>query len=63
MVDEATGHLMGASSDLQARRACEIVRDAGQAVDYRSLPEMGHSLHGQDPEQFAAILTAWADGL
>ncbi len=63
MVDEATGHLMGASSDLQAGRACELVREAGQPVDYRSLPEMGHSLHGQDPEQFAAILTAWADGL
>jgi pimeloyl-ACP methyl ester carboxylesterase len=63
VVDEATGHLMGASSDLQARRACDIVRDAGQPFDYRSLPEMGHSLHGQDPEQFAAILTSWADGL
>ena len=63
MVDEATGHLMGASSDLQARRVCEIVREAGQPVDYRSLPEMGHSLHGQDPEQFADILVDWCRGL
>ena len=63
MVDEATGHLMGASSDLQARRACDLVREAGQPVDYRSLPEMGHSLHGQDPEQFADILVEWSRGL
>ena len=63
MVEEATGHLMGASSDLQARRVCEIVREAGQPVDYRSLPEMGHSLHGQDPEQFADSLVEWSRGL
>ena len=33
LVDEATGHLMGASSDLQARRACDLVtgrRPAGR---------------------------------
>ena len=54
---------MGASSDLQARRVCEIVREAGQPVDYRSLPEMGHSLHGQDPEQFADSLVEWSRGL
>ena len=63
MVDDATGHLMGAMSDLQADRARTLVEGAGQVVTYRSLPEMGHSLHGQDPEQFAAILTGWAGAL
>ncbi len=60
MVDETTGHLMGAISDLQAARACELVRGAGQKVDYQSFPTMGHSMHGQDPELFARTLTAWA---
>ncbi len=63
MVDEATGHLMGAMSDLQAARVRALIEEAGQTVTYRSLPEMGHSLHGQDPEQFAAILTEWAGDL
>jgi pimeloyl-ACP methyl ester carboxylesterase len=59
-VDEATGTLMGASSDLQARRACELIAAAGQPVDYQSFPEMGHSMHGQDPQLFVDTLTAWA---
>ena len=59
-IDEATGTLMGASSDLQATRACELIRAAGQPVDYQSFPDMGHSMHGQDPQLFADTLTAWA---
>jgi hypothetical protein len=47
-VDEASGLLMGALSDLQAARVRELVTAAGQAVDYRSFPTMGHSMHGQD---------------
>ncbi len=60
VVDEATGTLMGASTDLQARRACELITAAGQPVDYQSFPTMGHSMHGQDPQLFADTLTAWA---
>jgi pimeloyl-ACP methyl ester carboxylesterase len=63
MVDEKTGHLMGAMSDVQAQRACELVRAAGQQVDYQSFPTMGHSMHGQDPELFARTLVAWATTL
>ena len=59
-IDEATGTLMGASSDLQAMRACELIRAAGQPVDYQSFPAMGHSMHGQDPQLFADTLIAWA---
>ncbi len=59
-VDEKTGYLMGALSDLQAQRACELVSSAGQKVDYQSFPTMGHSMHGQDPELFTRTLVTWA---
>jgi pimeloyl-ACP methyl ester carboxylesterase len=62
-VDEASGSLMGASSDLQAGRARELIEGAGQRCDYRSFPAMGHSMHGQDPALFTATLAEWADAL
>jgi len=62
MIDEATGGLMGASSDLQAAHAVQLVRDAGAPVTYQSHPTMGHSMHGQDPAMFAGILAEWAAG-
>jgi pimeloyl-ACP methyl ester carboxylesterase len=62
-VDEATGFFMGAISDLQAAKVRELVEGAGQPFDYRSFPQMGHSMHGQDPQLFAATLTEWASAL
>ncbi len=59
-VDDATGSVIGAVTDVQAARACELVRAAGQAVDYRSFPTMGHAMHAQDPKLFAGTLTEWA---
>ena len=59
-VDETTGFVMGAISDLQAGRVRAIVEEAGQPFDYRSFPQMGHSMHGQDPQLFADTLSAWA---
>ena len=59
-VDEETGFLMGAISDLQAKRVLELLGDAGVAVDYRSFETMGHSMHGQDPELFTGTLVDWA---
>jgi pimeloyl-ACP methyl ester carboxylesterase len=55
-VDEADGHLFGAASDLQAKRACELVSDAGQQIDYRSFPSMPHSMHGTDAKLFTQLL-------
>jgi pimeloyl-ACP methyl ester carboxylesterase len=55
-VDETDGHLMGAASDLQAKRVCELVRLAGQKIDYRSFPQMGHYMHVEAPKQFAELL-------
>jgi hypothetical protein len=42
-VDEMTGHLMGAISDLQADRVKELITATGQSLEYRSFPTMGHS--------------------
>jgi pimeloyl-ACP methyl ester carboxylesterase len=58
--DETTGFFMGAISDLQAARAHALIEEAGQPFDYRSFPQMGHSMHGQDPQLFADTLSGWA---
>lgn len=60
MVDDETGIVMGASSDLQARHVRELVTGAGQPFDYRSFPRMAHSMHGQDPKLFAQTVTEWS---
>ena len=60
MVDEATGVLIGALSDLQAARVRAAHRAAGGSVEYRSFPTMGHSMHGQDPRLFTDTLARWA---
>jgi pimeloyl-ACP methyl ester carboxylesterase len=55
-VDENRGYLLGAASDMQAKRVCELVTLAGQVIDYRSFPRMPHSMHGEDPKQFVQLL-------
>lgn len=62
-IDEASGSLMGALSEEQAARVRQLVEAAGQPVDYRSFPAMGHSMHGQDPQLFTETLTDWATKL
>jgi pimeloyl-ACP methyl ester carboxylesterase len=62
-VDEASGTLLGAISDLQAARARELVEGAGQPFGYLSFPEMPHSMHGADPALFARTVTEWASAL
>ncbi len=59
-IDEASGTLMGAISDLQAARARELVTAAGQPFELESFPTMGHSMHGQDPRLFTDTLAKWA---
>jgi len=61
-VDETTGFVMGAISDLQAGKVRAIIEEAGQPFDYRSFPQMAHSMHGQDPQLFADTLSGWAEG-
>jgi pimeloyl-ACP methyl ester carboxylesterase len=62
-VDEATGTLTGALSDLQARRAGELVTAAGQQFTYRSFPQMPHSMHEHAPDVYARTLIDWAAAL
>ena len=62
-IDETTGRLQGAISDLQARYVREIIASAGQRVDYKSLPNAGHNLHQVDPQTYARILRDWACAL
>ena len=62
-IDEKTGVLFGANSDLGARRVREIVQATGEPFEYKSFPTMGHPMHQIDPALFANTLTAWADTL
>jgi pimeloyl-ACP methyl ester carboxylesterase len=62
-LDEATGGILGALADVQAARARELVAAAGQRIDYRSYPTMGHSMHGQDPKLFRDVLVEWVGTL
>ena len=61
--DPHSGALIGAASARQAAYACELIRSAGQRVDYRSFPTMGHYLHSQDPQLFVQTLVEWAPTL
>ena len=60
---DANGNLLGAASDLQAKRVCELISHAGQPIDYRSFPQMPHSMHGEDPKQFAQLLVEFESKL
>jgi pimeloyl-ACP methyl ester carboxylesterase len=62
-IDERTGALIGASSDLQVERVRRLVTDAGQPFDYVSLPTTPHSLHGHDAPRYVATLLGWAQSL
>jgi pimeloyl-ACP methyl ester carboxylesterase len=63
MVDETTGVLMGAMADVQAQRVQELLGQAGVAVDYRSFPTVGHSMHGTEPDLYVDTLVDWAGSL
>src|SRR5262245_4757851 len=62
-VDETTGVLMGALADGQAQRVQELLGEAGVAVDYRSCPTVGHSMHGTEPDLYVDTLVDWAGTL
>ena len=60
MIDDAMGALSGAISDLQVSYARKLIESAGQRLEYRSFPEMGHSMHEQDPNLYVETLRTWA---
>jgi hypothetical protein len=53
----------GAISDRQVDHVRRLVTEAGNPFEYVSLPEMGHSLHGQDPRLYAETLVDWWSAL
>ena len=62
-IDETTGTLMGAISDLQIERVRQLVTGAGQPFEYLSLPTTPHSLHGHDEKLYVETLLGWAETL
>jgi pimeloyl-ACP methyl ester carboxylesterase len=59
MIDDATGALMGAASDLQVARVRQLVTGAGNRFEYVTLPTTPHSLHGHDPRRYVDTLLGW----
>jgi pimeloyl-ACP methyl ester carboxylesterase len=62
-IDDNTGALLGAISDLQVATVRQLVTDAGNPFDYVSLPTTPHSLHGHDERLYVDTLVGWADKL
>ncbi|HEY5888345.1 MAG TPA: alpha/beta hydrolase [Acidimicrobiales bacterium] len=62
-VDEASGALLGASSDLQVEHVRRLVTEAGQRFDLVDLPTVPHSLHGHDEQMYVDTLLSWAADL
>jgi pimeloyl-ACP methyl ester carboxylesterase len=62
-IDETSGALLGAISDLQVERVRQLVTDAGNRFDYLSFPTTPHSFHGHDAQLYVDTLSEWADTL
>jgi hypothetical protein len=60
---EASGFLFGAMSDQQAQRVQDLLRAAGVPVEYRSFPDVGHSMHGDRPDLYVDTLLDWVKSL
>ncbi len=59
IIDESSGFLLGAMSDQQATRVQDLLTSTGVVVDYRSFPDVGHSMHGDRPELYVETLLDW----
>jgi pimeloyl-ACP methyl ester carboxylesterase len=62
-IDPGTGGLMGAVSELQVRRAAQLVAGAGQPFQVVDLPDMAHSMHAHDPRLFTQTIVDWSSML
>jgi pimeloyl-ACP methyl ester carboxylesterase len=63
VVDEATGALLGAMTDQQAQRVQDLLAEAGVSVTYRSIPDVGHAMHDEDPERYVDTVLEWVETL
>jgi pimeloyl-ACP methyl ester carboxylesterase len=50
-------------SDQQAQRVQDLLAGAGVRVQYRSFPDVGHSMHGDRPELYVDTLLEWVESL
>jgi pimeloyl-ACP methyl ester carboxylesterase len=62
-ITDDAGHLLGAMSDQQAQQVQALLTGAGVAVDYRSFPDCGHSMHGDRPELYVETLLDWVGSI
>ncbi|MGE3249302.1 MAG: alpha/beta fold hydrolase [Hyphomonadaceae bacterium] len=62
-INEETGALFGAISDIQAARVKRTIEEVGQLFTYRSFPDMGHAMHAQDPALYARTVKEWLAAL
>jgi pimeloyl-ACP methyl ester carboxylesterase len=60
VVNEETGFLFGAMSDHQAQRVQDLLTGAGVEVQYRSFPDVAHSMHGDRPDLYVETLFEWS---
>ena len=63
ITDEASGFLFGAMSDQQAQRVQDLLTGAGVDVQYRSFPDVGHSMHGDRPDLYVDTLLDWVNAI
>ena len=63
ITDDASGFLFGAMSDQQAQRVQDLLTGAGVKVEYRSFPDVGHSMHGERPELYVETLLDWVTSI
>lgn len=62
MVDPATGHLIGAMTDLQARQAREHLESTGHPIEFVSL-DAPHTMHDPEAPRYVDLLTDWIQRL
>jgi pimeloyl-ACP methyl ester carboxylesterase len=63
ITDGASGFLLGAMSDQQAQRVQTLLTGADVEVQYRSFPDVGHSMHGDRPELYVETLLDWVESV
>src|SRR6185503_11570690 len=63
ITDDASGFLFGAMSDQQAQRVRSLLTGAGVEVQYRSFPDVGHSMHGDKPDLYVETLFDWVTSI
>ena len=63
ITNDETGFLFGAMSDQQAQLVRDLLQVAGVRVEYRSFPDVGHSMHGDKPDLYVDTLLDWVESL